>query len=47
LTDEGLRQLQALKQLKVLSVIVTETTEKGIKRFHDAVPNCEIMDSLK
>ena len=41
-TDAGLSQLETLTNLQVFWVSHTKVTEKGLEKFHHAVPECGI-----
>lgn len=41
-TDEGLQQLHALKNLKRISLYATKVTESGVVSLIEAIPGCEV-----
>jgi hypothetical protein len=42
MTDEGLKELAALKNLTSLDIGNTQVTGEGIKELQKALPNCKI-----
>lgn len=42
ITDDGLKKLHTLKNLKLLTAYATNCTQPGIDAFQAAVPDCEI-----
>ena len=42
LTDIGLAQLAESQELRGLFVRGTRVTERGVNRFRQALPNCEV-----
>jgi|GEM_PF-2812240 len=42
ITDAGFRKLHSLRNLKLLSIYVTDVTAKGVAEFQAAVPGCEV-----
>ncbi len=42
ITDSGLRKLHSLRNLKLLSVYVTDVTSEGVAEFRQAVPECDV-----
>ena len=42
-TDAGLECLKCLTKLKALGLEGTNFTDKGVKKFQQALPNCEIL----
>jgi len=43
ITDHGLDHLQGMTNLYRLELYNTQVTDKGVKRLHSALPNCEIV----
>lgn len=46
ITDEGLRHLEGLKRLTWIDLQSTEITRDGLARLQEALPECQIVDSL-
>lgn len=46
ITDVGLAHLQGLRQLQGLDLRNTKVTDEGIRRLQEALPQCDIRDSL-
>jgi len=42
ITDDGLKELAALKNLKELQLSFTQVTDDGVKQFEAAVPGCQV-----